>query len=478
VFVVYLLVRDLKQNPGLSHALWIPQLWLLIIASRLPSEWSGSIAMASGAAYQEGSPLDRNIFLALMVLGAIVVTRRSVSWGSLTIRNTAIASFFLFTFVSILWSDFPLVAFKRWHKVFGHVILALVVLTDRQPSHALAALLRRCGFILLPLSVLYLKYYPELGRGFDSWTGAAVNMGITTNKNALGCLCMITGPYFLAMLFAGEKGKRPIAGLDRYISLGFLYMIGWLLIMAQSSTALVSTVLAVSTILAFRSAMIRRHFSTLLVTGCLIVGLLLALTDLQNTLIAGLGEDTTLTGRTDLWADLQRVPINPVLGVGFESFWLGPRLNVLWQKYWWHPNQAHNGYFETYLNLGWIGLLIMVSMIVGGYRTARKQMLAAPPRADADVAFTCALAEFRLAFILALAAYNVTEATFKAVHPSFFVFFLVSLEYGPALISAAVPSRTAVGERREISAGYSQTIAAAHRWAGPASVRPRTVRSS
>src|SRR6185436_15836031 len=218
--------------------------------------------------YMDGSPLDRNIFLALMVLAAFVVARRSVSWGSFTLGNAAIALFFVFSFVSIGWSDYPLVAFKRWHKVLGHVIVALVVLTDREPNLALTALVRRCAYVLIPLSVLYIKYYPTLGRGFDFWTGAAVNTGITTDKNALGNLCLITGLFFVAMMFVGSKGKRFVAGVDRYVSIVFIYAIGWLLIMAQSSTALVSTVLGTATILGLRSTFIRRHFTTLLLTGC------------------------------------------------------------------------------------------------------------------------------------------------------------------------------------------------------------------
>ena len=480
VFVVCLLVRDIRDNPRLSHALWIPLLWLLIIASRLPSEWvgGGNLSMSSAAAYVDGSPLDRNVFLALIVLGALVVIRRSISWGSFTIANSAIACFFLFTFLSILWSDFPLVAFKRWHKVLGHVILVLVVLTDRDPNRAFAALVRRCAYVLIPLSVLYIKYYPELGRGFDYWTGAAVNQGITTNKNALGSLCMITGPFFLAMMLVRAKGKPLMAGVDRYIGIVFLYMIGWLLIMAQSSTALVSTILAASTLIGFRFAIFRRHFSGFLVTACLVVGLLLTLTHIKDAFIVQLGEDATLTGRTDLWQDLQQIPTNSWVGVGFESFWVGERIEPLWQKYWWHPNQAHNGYFEMYLNLGWIGLFLLCLMILSGYRKARRQTLAAPPP-DAEAALTLGLAEFRLSFLLALLAFNFTDATFKALHPLFFLFFLVSLEYCPALVSATVTKGAAVWGATRHSYVPQPRITAAPRWTGNARpAPPRTVRSS
>ena len=441
--VAFLVVRDVRQHPGVSHALWIPLLWLLIIASRLPSEWVGGglLQMSSGAAYMEGSPLDRNIFLALIVLGVLVLARRSVAWSSVVTVNLAVTLFFAYTFLSIVWTDFPIVAFKRWHKVLGHAILVLVVLTDKDPDEALAALLRRCAFILLPYSVLYLKYYPELGRGFDAWTGAAVNTGITTNKNALGNLCMITGIFYTAMMCAGTKGQRLVTGMDRWIGYGFLYMIGWLMIMAQSSTSLVAALAGVATIVGIRMRLVRRRFSGLMLTGCAIVLALYFLTPIKDVFITSLGEDATLTGRTELWEDIGGIYTNPIIGTGFESFWLGERLEWFWAKYWWKPNQAHNGYLEMYLNLGLIGVFLQLWMIVSGYRKGRKLSLApeAPPEQWQAVTLARAIGEFRMAFMLGLIAFNFTDATFKALHPSFFIFFLVALDNRPALAPSTVP---------------------------------------
>ena len=57
------------------------------------------------------------------------------------------------------------------------------------------------------------------------------------------------------------------------------------------------------------------------------------------------------------------------LGTGFESFWLGPRLDKIWSVYRWRPTQAHNGYLEIYLNLGWIGIMLLAVVIFTGYGT-------------------------------------------------------------------------------------------------------------
>src|SRR5262245_58266320 len=78
---------------------------------------------------------------------------------------------------------------------------------------------------------------------------------------------------------------------------------------------------------------------------------------ISDLVTATLGRDTTMTGRTDLWDAVLPLNPNPLLGAGYESFWLGDRLKALWTRFWWQPNQAHNGYLEVYLNLGLLGLL-------------------------------------------------------------------------------------------------------------------------
>jgi exopolysaccharide production protein ExoQ len=435
--ILGLLVRDMRRAPRVSLALWIPLLWMTLIGSRLPSEWlSGTEAATSQNAYLEGSPLDRNIFLFLIVSGLAVLLRRRINWRSLLTNNTAIILFLSYTFVSIAWSDFPLIALKRWHKVFGHVIMALVVLTDPDPDEAFKALFRRCGYVLIPLSLLFIKYYPEWGRGFDNWTGVAFNFGVTLNKNALGNLCVVMFLAFLTLMFSSSE-RRPS---NRAVYAGCLFWIGWLLSIAHSASSFASTVIGSLVVVGMRNGPIRRHFTLLVIVFGVIVGSLQIFTNVKDAVIVNLGRDTTLTGRTELWEDLQKIEVNPIIGVGFESFWLGDRVAGLWRKYWWKPNQAHNGYYETYLNLGLVGLLLQLAMMVSAYVKARRQLLVDPRKEGIPHIPAAEMAPFRLAFLIAVAAFNLTDATFKALHLSFFVFFLVTCEYHVRQAVVAVPA--------------------------------------
>ena len=97
------------------------------------------------------------------------------------------------------------------------------------------------------------------------------------------------------------------------------------------------------------------------------------------------GQGVNFTGRTDIWAAV--IPRPPTgVGAGFESFWISPDGRKYGAAFsgWWHPeglNEAHDGYIEVYLNLGWIGVCLIALILISGYRRAVKASGAIPLRA-------------------------------------------------------------------------------------------------
>jgi exopolysaccharide production protein ExoQ len=447
--VFWLWWRDQRNNPTVSAALWIPVAWFSIIGSRFPSEWFATHGPKTANALVEGSPLDRNVFLFLLVLGIVVLLRRQVKWGLVIRRNPWIAAFFLYTAISIFWSDFPFTAFKRWHKVFGHVVMALIVWTESDADKAVASLLRRSGYVLILVSILFIKYFPDLGRGYSAWEFELMITGITTNKNLLGNTCLIVGLFFVSSLWIRDQSgtPAPTAGAptlrtDFYIDAAFVVLTFWVLRLADSATSLLCLLIGSGVVVITQAPGIARRFTPLLIGTAVILGALQISMNLKDVVITSLGRDVTLTGRTELWDELYQFQTNVLFGVGFESFWLGERIEKLWAMHWWKPNQAHNGYYETYLNIGAVGLFLQCAMMLACYRQARQKMLALlESGATRTVGF--AVARFSLAYLLVLGLYNMTEATFKALHLSFFVFFLVTTQYAlpePSLAQAPAPS--------------------------------------
>jgi len=430
--IVWLLVRDVKANPTVSHAIWIPWIWFLIKGSKSLTLWIYGSTNVLATPMVGVASIDRYLIMVLIVLGIIVVTKRSLNWATFITKNWAFAAYLFYALVSIMWSDVPGTVFNQWHHMFLQFLMVLVVFTEQEPAKAFYSLFKRAAYVLIPLSVLFIKYYPERGRSFDFWTGFALDVGVTDNKNKLGEICWVLGLIFLSMLFAGPKGKRLLKGTERYIAIGFFFTILWLLLRSQTSTALIAFLIGASIIIGLQSAVVWRNFTAILLCGCFLVAMLLAATDIKDAIILALGEDLTLTGRTELWADLEKTSINPVLGAGFESFWSGGRMEALWQKYWWHPNQAHNGYFEVYLNLGIIGLFTFCAIVLSCYVKARRRMSGDGNSYERRTAEEDGIAQFRLAFLLAFLATNWTDAAFRSVNFVFLVFVAIAIEYAPS----------------------------------------------
>ena len=197
--IVFLFRRDIRENPGISSALWLPVLWLVIACSRSVTQWLNIFGLdVSGGTVEEGSPVDASFFFAMIIAGSYVLFTRQVRLSEVVLNNGWLIAFLLYCFISIAWSDFPFVAFKRWIKILGHPIMVLIVLTEPDPEEALISLMKRCAYVIVPVSILFVKYYPSLGTKYDQWTGLQMNTGISRRQKRAGS--RLSDPGFLFLL--------------------------------------------------------------------------------------------------------------------------------------------------------------------------------------------------------------------------------------------------------------------------------------
>ena len=158
--IIFLFRRDVRQKPDITAALWLPLTWLVLGCSRPFSEWLNifGLPVTGGVSVEEGSPLDASFCFALIVAGSCILIKRQVRLSEIISNNGWLIVFLLYCFISLTWSDFPFIAFKRWLKILGHPIMALIVLTEPDPEEALTRLMKRCAYIVVPVSILWIKY--------------------------------------------------------------------------------------------------------------------------------------------------------------------------------------------------------------------------------------------------------------------------------------------------------------------------------
>lgn len=405
-FVVHLFRADMRENPDASTALWVPLTWMFLAGSRYASSWLSLGGPGSAGTYDEGSPIDRAVFFALLVAGLVILYRRRLQWGHILSGNKLLAFYLFFCLASLLWSDAPFVGFKRWVKDLGNPVMALVILTEPRPLQSLGLVLRRLSYLTLPLSVLFIRYYPELGR-VHHVDGTPLYTGVGHQKNALGSICLVTGMYFAWQLLLDRRTFHSWERARRWRLWVLVAMLAWLQYMSNSQTSLATLLVVVTILCASRLAFIERsptRLVGLLAFGALVLVSLETVFDLKREVFALLGRRPDLTNRTDLWAMLFDVADSPVLGAGFMSFWTGERMDLIWARLGTPVLQAHSGYIEQYLNLGYVGVALIVLLLIRGLFGARSL-------ARSDPLF----AHLRLCFVVAAALYNYTEAAFFGI---------------------------------------------------------------
>jgi len=414
-----------------SKALWLPVIWIWIVGSRPISDWLG-ISPTGANVQLEGSPVDASVFGVLLAVAICVLVRRSGRTRALLAANWPILIYFLYCLISVTWSYYPDVSFKRWIKAIGDLAMILVIVTEPQVRDALCRLFSRVGFLLLPASVLLIKYYGNLGRGYTP-DGEPMNTGVTTNKNSLGLIVFLVSLGTLwnvrALLIDKEAPNRARRLTAQVILLTFGVV---LMQMAHSATAVACFILGGGLMLLTTRRAIRnrpgRVYALCLAT--VLAGGLAMFFGVGSVLSNAMGRGDGLSGRTDIWTAVIGAAGNPVIGTGFESFWISPNAekarHSLLVLGWWETeglNEAHNGYLEVYLNLGWIGLFLIALILICGYWRAGEAF-----RTDPE------FGALMLAYIATGTFYSLTEAGFRTLTQSW-IFLLLAVVSASGVVS-------------------------------------------
>ena len=408
-FVAYLLRLDRKQAPEVSNALWIPTIWMLYVASRPMAAW---FMVTDDAA---SSPYDQIFLSGLLCLALCVLASRKVDWSGVIRQNGWLMILLGYMLASVFWSDITFVSFKRWIREMEAIVMALIVFTEPDSRPALESLLRRVVYIHIPLSVALVKYLPEYGVQFNHWSGDIMWVGVSTQKNGLGVLCFTAAFFLIWTLVRRGLGRNiPASKYQTYADVLVLAMTILLLrgpsgtyssVSGYSSTSIAVLAIGLTTFFTLLWMKTRGRFlgnNLLLALAILIIcyGTCLPLAGGVSigSFTSVLGRDSTFTGRTEIWAKL--VPVvkqGPILGCGFGGYWTPEtRANLT-------VTQAHNGYLEVLMELGFVGLGLVSMFVLSCVRKAATVLVE-----DFDWSSLC------ISYVLMALLHNSTEASINS----------------------------------------------------------------
>ncbi len=418
IFIFYLLRKDIKESPHTSAALWIPFVWMAVAASRPISLWlrpNNAASQATDFNYLQGSATERNFLIVLICAGLFVLIRRRHKFAFPFRQNSALYVLFIYAMLSISWADYQGVAIKRWIRGIGDIIMILVVLTEEDQREAVEHVLRRCAIVLIPLSVVFVRWVRSFGVVFHH-TGSPMWVGVATHKNNLALLCSFVG---LLLIWRMVKAWPKPNIWDLFLFVLTLYLLQG----ARSATSLVVLLLGslVLAIEALAKGNPKRLTALVLASLAALMIFQGILTSIGSDSISGIffsatGRNTTFTDRVPLWQELIRIGSRkPILGAGFGSFWMGGLTYDLWSKFQWKPTNGHNGYIDTFLELGLLGLVFLLFFIVQTFIKARNSV-------EPD----WGIGRLQFAFVIMILLHNVTETSMAMPTSFLWILFLMA----------------------------------------------------
>jgi exopolysaccharide production protein ExoQ len=402
VFVLVLLKIERRQAPDVSAVLWLPTSWMLLIASKPFGTWFG-------VGGEDGSLLDEVFLSALLCVGVLILLNsRRFRLSRVIEDNGWLLLLLIYSLISLLWSDIPFISLKRWIREVIAVVMALLVLTERNPRAALQSLFRRTVFVLIPFSLLLIKYFPAYGVQYRN-QGGLMWIGVALQKNSLARLCIIAALFLIWMLVRRWKGIEVPAG--KLQTLADISVLGLALFILSgpedqySATAVTSLTAGLAVFLGLQ--WMRRHHvrlgaNVLTISVAIILSVGVLQPFLNGATVAAMssvvGRDATLTGRTEIWAGLvPEVMQEPVLGSGFGSFWT-PDKRLVHQI-----GEAHNGYLEVLLDRGWVGVVLVSMFVLSSCRKAQRLL---PHDYDWGA--------LSISFLIVALVHNVTESSINS----------------------------------------------------------------
>lgn len=302
------------------------------------------------------------VFLILFTTSMLSLVAKRIEVLNIIKKEKWLSLFLLWAFLTVFWSDFAIISFKRLVQIYIVFFVCLAGLLNMKSFPELLKVLKSILYVYISLCMLSVILFP--------WATDPISgtwQGLADGKNELGQVALIC---ILASFFSFKTGLSR----SRFLDLLMLFVSLVLLAGARSMTPTLTLVMLITLAgLWFVNNLFEKKLATgkwfLVIVGVATVGAVVIVTffgtDLYAQLFALLGKDSTFTGRTHLWSDiLSEANKHLIAGGGFGGFWVvdSPAVLTLYQDYPWLPRQAHMGYLDVLNDTGLVGLSLLVVM--------------------------------------------------------------------------------------------------------------------
>jgi exopolysaccharide production protein ExoQ len=366
-----LAVNDRSDQPVSQLAIvWLLMIPLFFFACRgvLWFQSSGGNGFEATRFVSTGPANGSATFLVLASIVLCVLLILMTRLGSvleMCWSNKVFSLLALYALATCGWSQFPKLSLQFGIYIILNLLLVFYLHSRFRPE-ALMQVFALLGWIVVLSSIVFVVALPQYGVDHRAFTSGSWQ-GVFIYKNT----CAVMATFLLsAAFFVPVRTLRDRVLRTAYILISVLLVLmtrartGWILLAALLCYVAVTKLIENrkardSAVVVF---MVASVFIAVAVGGVLYF----------DQILLALGKDPTLTGRTGIWKLAVHAAMKrPLLGYGYRSFWRGLQgesAYISLAENWTVPG-AHNGFLETWLDLGLIGVgMVLITMVVAMWK--------------------------------------------------------------------------------------------------------------
>jgi exopolysaccharide production protein ExoQ len=277
--------------------------------------------------------------------------------------NKAAVALMLLIFFSVAWSIHPDVTFRRSINYFSTILTAcffaiefdfedfMIVISRATAIAAIGSFVFVAAF---PFDSIHQQSLFQLDDIAGSWRGAFAHKNVLGQAMAVGVLAEL-------WILIGR-------GRNAWHVLLLVACVALVMLSRSTTSILLTAVYLIGGVLLFLRRHAKQYFGLGLASLAVIMVTIAAIYFADTEAVFELvGRDATLTGRTELWGFVSNlIAERPMLGWGYAAMWLPnePIAVTISQYLGWTVPQSHNAALEVALDLGFVGLAIVVLFIL------------------------------------------------------------------------------------------------------------------
>jgi exopolysaccharide production protein ExoQ len=312
------------------------------------------------AAYQHGDDRLQWMWAVIDLVALVACALHGRQFIRVASRQPLILAFVVWGISTTAWSEDPMLSLRRTVALACTVALGFFL----GMRFELKELLRIVAWTLAIAALASIAagvLFPSFAIQYNldgAWRGVFVQ------KNTMARVIGLAVMVFSYLLLESRR--------NRLLYLILLFLSVALIGLSRAVTAIIVSFLTVSQLLCLKLRL-RPAQSIALSAFVLLLGLGGTLFALGHTdaIFAFIGKDASLTGRTDVWREsFAAVLQRPLLGAGWDVFWMGPEADAIRDLVHWQTPHSHNAFLDLALNTGLVGLGIFLASLFDCLRRA------------------------------------------------------------------------------------------------------------